>query len=198
MSRSAATIFSIPGRRTLSAIVRPSWSLARWTCEIEAEASGSWLDPGEDLGGRPAELLEEDRLDLGERERLDVVAELGELGGVGLGQEVRPGAEDLAELDEGRPEVLADQPKSLGPGMRRGLVAQGRALDRADDLVEVERGDDVAISEADQARQDLAVAGQVAEVADGFADQADSALGSIGFGFGTGSRARSRPRPKRA
>ena len=68
------------------------------------------LDRGEDLGSGSAVLLGQDRLGLGERERLDVVAELGQFGDVRLGQEVGPGAEDLPELDEGRPEVLADQP----------------------------------------------------------------------------------------
>ena len=135
------------------------------------------LDRPEDLRRRPAEFLGEDRLDLGERERLDVVAELRQLGRVGFGEEVGAGAEDLAELHEGRPEVLADHPEPPRAVLGRDLVAERRAFERADEAVEVERGDDVAIAVADQARQDLAVSGKVAEVAHGFAEQADAALG---------------------
>ena len=47
----------------------------------------------EDLAQGAAVVLGEDRLDLAERERPDVVAEGGELGRVGLGEEVGPGAE---------------------------------------------------------------------------------------------------------
>ena len=39
MSRSAATTFSIPGRRIFRATSRPSISTARWTWEIDAEAT---------------------------------------------------------------------------------------------------------------------------------------------------------------
>ena len=91
------------------------------------------VDRGEDLVGRAAVLLGQDRLGLGERERPDVVAEGGQLGRVGLGQEVGAGAQQLAELDEGRPEVLADHPQPPGPVVRRDVVAQGDALDRPDE-----------------------------------------------------------------
>ncbi len=41
MSRSALTTLAMPGRRTFRATVRPSRRTARWTCEIEAEATGA-------------------------------------------------------------------------------------------------------------------------------------------------------------
>ena len=171
MSRSAWTTLSIPGRADLRA--RRSGRrgrTARWTWEIDAEATGSRVDRGEDLAEGAAVLLGQDRLGLGEREGPDVVAERGELGGVGLGEEVGAGAEHLPELHERRPEVLADHPQPARPVLRRGVVAQGHPLDRPHDPLQVERRDDVLIAVAHQRRQDLAIAGQVAEMADGFAE----------------------------
>ena len=134
MSRSAWTTLSIPGRRIFSATTRPSRRTARWTCEIDAEATGAGSIAREDLRRRPAVLLGQDRLGLGERERPDVVAERRQLGRVGLGQQVGPGAQELAELDERRAEVLADQPEPprRGPAAgRRRPARPARAAGRA-------------------------------------------------------------------
>ena len=116
ISRSAWTTLSISGRRTFSATIRPSRRTARWTCEIDAEATGVGSIVGEDLRGRPAVLLAQDRLDLVERERPDVVAQGRELVDVRLGEQVGPGAEELAQLHERRPEVLADHAGAGAPG----------------------------------------------------------------------------------
>ena len=54
MSRSAWTTLSIPGLRIFSATVRPSGSTARWTCEIDAEATGTGsIEAKTSDGGRP-------------------------------------------------------------------------------------------------------------------------------------------------
>ena len=54
MSRSAWTILSIPGRRIFRAMTRPSGKTARWTCEIDAEATGAGsIAAKTSEGGRP-------------------------------------------------------------------------------------------------------------------------------------------------
>ena len=75
MSRSAWTTLAMSGRRTFRATVRPSRRTARWTCEIDAEATGVGSSDAKTSRGRPAVLLAQDRLDLVERERPDVVAQ---------------------------------------------------------------------------------------------------------------------------
>ena len=89
--------------------------------------------------------------------------------GVGLGDDVGTGAEDLPELHERRPEVLADQPQPAGPVLRGGLGSRGHPLDRPDDPLEMERRDDVVIAVSHQRREDLPIAREVPEMADGFA-----------------------------
>ena len=151
MSRSAWTTLSIPGRRTFSATTRPSRSTARWTCEIDAEATGAGSIAREDLRRRPAVLLGQDRLGLGERERPDVVAERRQLGRVGLGEQVGPRAQELAELHERRPEVLADQPEPPRAVVRRDVVPQRHPLERPDEPLQMEGRDDVLIAVTHQA-----------------------------------------------
>jgi hypothetical protein len=53
----------------------------------------------------------------------------------------------------------------------RDLVPERHTLKGADEPVEVECRDHVSISIAHQARQDLAITREVAEVSDGFSDQ---------------------------
>ena len=171
MSRSAWTNLSIPGRRIFSATTRPSRSTARWTCEIDAEATGVSSIAAKTSPRRPAVLLGQDRLDLGERERPHVVAQGRQLGRVGLGEEVGARAQELAELHERRPQVLADQPEPPRPVLRRHVVPERSPLERPHQAFEVKRRDDVLIPVPDQARQDLAVPRQVAEMADGFTNQ---------------------------
>ena len=169
MSRSAWTTLVISGRRILSATVRPSRRTARWTWEIEAEATGCSSSVEEDLAQGAAVLLGEDRLDLAERERPHVVAEGGELGGVGFGEDVGPGGEHLPQLDESRPEVLADQPQPAGPILRGGLGSSGHPLDGPNDPFEMERRHDVVVAVSHKRRQDLPVARKVPKMADRFA-----------------------------
>ena len=54
--------------------------------------------------------------------------------------------------------------------MRRDVVAERNPLDRPDEAFQVERGDHVLIAVTHQGRQDLAVARQVSEMADRFAE----------------------------
>ena len=131
------------------------------------------VDRGEDLQRRPAVFLGQDRLGLGIGEGPDVVSEAGQLGGVRLRQEVGAGAEHLAELHEGRPEVLADHPQPLRPVVRRRrlLPPPRRPFDRPHEPVQMQRRDHVAESVTDQRRQNLAISRQVAQVADGLSEQ---------------------------
>src|SRR5439155_14911858 len=77
------------------------------------------IDPGEDVLPRDAELLLHHLDDLGLAERRDLVLEGRELGD-GFGREqVGPGGEDLAELREGRAELLEGVPEAAGPLLRR-------------------------------------------------------------------------------
>ncbi len=131
---------------------------------------GLRVDPGEKGIGR-AEFLAENRLGLLEREGADLVPEEAQLLDIGVWQEVRPGAEQLAELHEGRPEILADHPEPLGAvGRRDVLMAERDVLQWADKPLDMDGRDDVLIAVADQGRQDLPVPGDVSEVADGFSE----------------------------
>jgi hypothetical protein len=85
---------------------------------------------GEELRGRAAVLLVQDRPGLGERERPHRVAQQRQLAGVRLRQDVGPGAQDLPELDERRAQILADQAEPPGPVVRRDVVAHRGPLDR--------------------------------------------------------------------
>ena len=126
------------------------------------------IEREENLGQRRAVILGQDLLDLDERKRPHVVAQRGELVGVGFGKEVGPGAEHLAELDECRPEVLADQPQPARPILGCRVHTQRHPLDRPDDPFQMERGDHVLVAVPDQGREDLSVAGKVSKMADRF------------------------------
>ena len=171
MSRSAWTTFSIPGLRILSATCRPSRRVARWTCEIDAEATGiGSIRAKTSEGGRPNSSVRIASASSKGNGRTSSRSD-GELGRIGLGQEVGTGAEDLAELHEGRPKVLADHPESPGAVLGRDVVAQRDPLERPDNPFQMERRDHVLIAVAHQGRQDLAIPGQVAKMTDRFADQ---------------------------
>jgi hypothetical protein len=83
-----------------------------------------------------AQVAVDDRSQDGERHRLDVVDETAQLLDVGVGQQVGPRGEDLAELDEGRPELLERLPELAG--------ALGRRLARRCPADLAEDPDDVA------------------------------------------------------
>ena len=136
----------------------------------------------EDLGGRPAVLLAQDLLDLVESERADVVAQGRELVDIRLGQQVRPGGEELAQLHERGPEVLQDHPQPARPVLRRYPVAQRGPLDRPHHALQVQCRHHVLITIPHQRRQDLPVSRQVAEMSDRLADQTPSPSRSMGQG----------------
>ena len=81
------------------------------------------VDRREDVLPRDAELLLHHVDDLRLRQRRDLVLELGELVGDVRWDQVGPGREDLAELREGRPELLERVPEGLRAGRRRGSGA---------------------------------------------------------------------------
>ncbi len=172
MSRSALTTLAMSGRRTFSATVRPSRRTARWTCEIDAEATGIGSSAAKTSDGRPPVLLAQDLLDLVERERADVRAQRRQLVDVRLGEQVGPGAQELAQLHEGRPEVLQDQPQPAGPILRRDPAAQRDPLDRPHQALQVQRRHHILVAVSHQGRQDLPVSRQVAEMTDRLADHA--------------------------
>ena len=172
MSRSAWTTLAISGRRTFRATIRPSRRTARWTCEIDAEATGVASIDAKISRGRPAVFLAQDRLDLVEWERADIIAQRRQLVGVRLGEQVGPGAQQLAQLHERRPQVLADQPEPARPVLRRDVVPQRDPLDRPHQSLQVERRDHVLIAVPHQGRQDLPVARQVSEMTDRFSNHA--------------------------
>jgi hypothetical protein len=70
--------------------------------------------------------------------------------------------------------------------LRRDLIAERGAFERPDQPVEVERRDDVTVAVMDQARQDLAISREVAEMADGFTDQRRRGLVGVVGGWNRG------------
>ena len=102
----------------------------------------------EDLGDRPAVGALDDRARLGARERRHAVLQLRELVGDVLGQQVAPGRERLAELDEDRPQPLQREAdalaaraaaRALEPGRRRQVEHEAQRpeqVGREDDVVE--------------------------------------------------------------
>ena len=192
MSRSAWTTLSISGRRTFRATIRPSGRTARWTCEIDAEATGvGSIDAKTSDGGRPYSSLRIVSTWSNANGRTSS-RKPGQLVGVGLGEQVGPGAQELAQLHERRPEVLADQPEPARPVLGRDVVPQRDPLDRPHQPLEVERRDHVLIAVPHQGRQDLPVARQVAEMADRFSNHATTPFS------GDGARDRPQPRPDRS
>ena len=203
MSRSAWTTLAMSGRRIFRATVRPSRSTARCTCEIDAEATGLGLQRQEDLARRPAILFGEYRFDLAKGKGPHIIAKGGKLDRVRFGQDVGSCGKHLAELDERRPEVFADHPQPAGPVVQRGLDPHRHPFDGTNDPFEVKGADDVVVAVADEGRQDLPVAGKVAEMADGFTKQGitaftrevcDTRQGSDGSARAGQTRSDSRPR----
>jgi len=115
----------MPGRLTLTTTSRPSFSSARWIWAIDAVAIGSGSDPGEDAG---PQLGLDHGLELGELDRGHLVGELVELLDVDVGEQVRPGGEDLAKLQIGHPELLEREPELDGALTRRRPVADDADL----------------------------------------------------------------------
>ncbi len=103
------------------------------------------LELREEVPEPTAELGLDDLLDIGERERLRVVLQSGERGGVRRRQQVEPGREQLPELDEGGPELLevAGERRSLGLVPHRWVLVEG-------ELVETGTGDEVGAPEPGQ------------------------------------------------
>ena len=94
------------GRCTLTATRRPFGSTARCTWPIDAAASGCSSNSRKSRSIGWSELLADHALDVRVRERLDVVLEAAELGDDVGRHDVRPGREQLPELDERRPELV--------------------------------------------------------------------------------------------
>ncbi len=94
------------GRCTLTTTSSPFGSVARCTCPIEAAATGRSSKLEKRPLDRQAELLLDDLCDLVERHRGDVVLELAQLLDDVGGHQVGPRREELAELDERRPELV--------------------------------------------------------------------------------------------
>ncbi len=114
------------GRCTLTATRRPFGSTARCTWPIDAAATGCSSNSRK---SRPIGWLKssrDDPLDLGERERLDVVLEAAQLGDDVRRHDVGARREQLAELDERRPELvehLAEMPAAVRAVVRRPSAA---------------------------------------------------------------------------
>ena len=113
------------GRCTFTATRRPFGSTARCTWPIDAAAIGSLVELEEEPLDRLAELLADHALDVGERERAHVVLEAAQLGDDVRRDDVGPRREQLAELDERRPE-LVEHLAQVAPARRRRPSAIGR------------------------------------------------------------------------
>ena len=137
LRRSVSTASATPGYWTFTATSSPSSVVARWTWPIDAAANARSSKSAKTVSQRPAELLAQQLLELGERDRRDVVAQLGELALelvlLVLGQAVElDHREHLADLHRraAHPPELVDELAHE----RRGALALGRrgALGRAD------------------------------------------------------------------
>ncbi len=106
-------VSGIPGFTTLMTTSSPSRVVARWICAIEAEPSGSGSIQKQ-LVDRPAEIALDQLAELVERNRRQAVEQVLELVGDRLGQQVFAQAQDLAQLDVGRPEQLEAPPELDG------------------------------------------------------------------------------------
>ena len=104
--RSDSTCRGASGRCTLTTTWSPVGSVARCTWPIEAAAIGVSSKREEGLLEREAELLLDHPADVVERDRADVVLQLPQLGDDVRRHHVGPRREELAELDERRPELV--------------------------------------------------------------------------------------------
>src|SRR5262249_55961964 len=77
----------------------------------------------------------------------------------------------LPKLDKRRPQVLAHHAQASRTVLRRDVVSERHALERAHDALKVERRDHVLVAVTNERRQDLAIARGIAEMTDGFANQ---------------------------
>ena len=134
------------------------------------------IQRAEDLSQRTAVIVRENLLDLAEREGADIISQRGQLDRVGFGNDIRAGAQHLAQLHEGRPQILAHQPQSAGPIKQGGLGARRHALDRPNDALQMKRGHHVVVAVTNQRGEDLPVAGEIAEMTDGFSKQGITAF----------------------
>ena len=114
---STATFFSMSAWSTLTTTASPEWSRARWTCPIEAEAIASGSNSANSSSiGRPNSASMSLRTTSG-----------GSAGTLSWScwnssaslhaHQVGAGAEDLAQLDERRPQFGHGQPQAGFPGM---------------------------------------------------------------------------------
>ena len=113
---------------------RPFGSVARCTCPIEAAASGFSSNSRKSRSIDWPSSSWIDALDVLERERADVVLQPAQLGDDVRRDDVGPGREQLAELDERRPELvehLAQVPRASG---RRGGRAAASARQQVGQL----------------------------------------------------------------
>ena len=114
------------GRCTLTTTSSPFGSVARCTCPIEAAAIGvssNVRNARSTVSPRSASMTCADLL---ERDRRDVVLELAQLGDDVRWHQVGAGREQLAELDERRPELvehLPQPPPAFGDGHVRRRAA---------------------------------------------------------------------------
>ena len=105
------------GRCTLTTTSSPVGSVARCTWPIDAAAIGGSSKREERLLDREPQLLLDHPPHVGERDRRHVVLQLAQLGDDVRRHHVGAGREELAELDERRPELvehLAQAPAAVG------------------------------------------------------------------------------------
>ena len=90
---------------------------------------------------RLAELLADHALDVGERERPDVVLQPAQLGDDVRRDDVGPGREQLAELDEGRPELVEHLAQMAAAARRRSTASVPRRRSSMSEAEAVPDGD---------------------------------------------------------
>ena len=111
------------GRSTLTATGVPSGSSAKWTCATDALAMGVGSNErNTDVDGLAVQPRQR-RQHLLEGKRRHAVLQLRELVGDVHREEVAPGGEHLAELDEDRAELFEREPQPLCGG-RRGVAPE--------------------------------------------------------------------------
>jgi hypothetical protein len=112
----------MPGLRIFTITSVPSFSWARCTWAMEAAASGSVSKRANTGFGLAAQVFAQLRQQLGPGHGGHVAVQLLEFGDPLGAEQVRPAGQDLAELDEGRPQFLHRQRTCTG-GDRRARSA---------------------------------------------------------------------------
>ena len=115
------------GRCTLTATRRPFGSVARCTWPIDAAASGVGSNSVKSCSIERLEVFADHALDVRVRERPDVVLEAAQLGDDVRRDDVGPRREQLAELDEGRAELVEHLAQVLAALGRRALSGRASA-----------------------------------------------------------------------